>query len=94
MELRILSDEETVEPSLDVSPRREAPPPRPSLSARLQATSLGRAIHGCMQWVVVLGLILSGYVFADVLNAGVRHALGHDAGNTAAPMLAASASHE
>ena len=26
MELRILSDEETVEPSLGVSPRREAPP--------------------------------------------------------------------
>jgi hypothetical protein len=90
MELHMLSD--TVEPSLGVPAHGEAQP-RPSLSARLEATSLGRAFLGCMQWVVVLALILSGYVGAEIIHTGVQRALGHDSDTTAAPMLAASASH-
>jgi hypothetical protein len=98
MELQILSDTDTVEPSsptpMVVAPRRRDPVgERPSLSARLQATAPGRFTLSCLQWSVVLGLVLSGYVGAEIINTGMQRALGHSpsTAGAAAPMLAASA---
>jgi hypothetical protein len=64
--------------------------PRPSLSARLEATAPGRALLGFLQWAVVLGLIVTGFFGAEAINSGVELATRAEAPSTA-HILAASA---
>ena len=64
--------------------------PRLNFSARLEALPAGRALLGCMQWAVVLGLVVTGFFGAEVIHNGVQLATRTDAPNTA-QILAASA---
>ena len=57
--------------------------PRRSLSARLEATAAGRAVLGLMQWAVVLGLIVTGFLGAEAISTGVELATRSDRSNTA-----------
>ena len=74
---------EAVEPSPATPTGGATGEPRLSLSARLEALPAGRAVLGCMQWAVVLGLVVTGFVGAEVINSGVQLATRADGPNTA-----------
>ena len=56
---------QTVEPSTGLAAR---------LSRRLEAARWGRVVLGCTRWLVVFGLISSGYFGAAAVASGLRHA--------------------
>lgn len=47
---------------------------RPSLTRRLKSGRAGRTLLGCTRWLVVFGLIATGYFGAAVVHSGLHHA--------------------
>lgn len=46
----------------------------PSLIERLQSSRAGRLLLGCTRWLVVFGLVATGYFGAAAVHFGLGHA--------------------
>lgn len=67
--MELQNSSQTSEPS--IGPDVHA---NPSLTQRLQSSRAGRLLLGCTRWLVVFGLVATGYFGAAAVHFGLGHA--------------------
>jgi hypothetical protein len=86
--MELLIESQTVEPFIQQPVRRTAPAvAQPPLLSRLELHRPGRALLSCMRWGIVFGLVLSGFIGAEMLSRGIN-LVRDNPGNAGQPLLA------